>query len=238
MTSKQFQSRAPRIALFVVAGMLMGGVVRAEGPMATDDAGTMDRGGLKVEGVWSRDDTVRGGEWVFGFAPVGNLEIGLTASRATDHNPDPSTRFRASGISFKWVPIQNETGWSLGASFGHGRTEVDERSTPDLFIEKEYAVSGLATYRFGNGQVLHTNLGSTCIKAQGTSASVGTWGIGYEYPIAAGLQLTAEAFGSEHARPDKAVGLRYEAFDGFKILGAVGRGSDRGFGQVGFAWEF
>jgi hypothetical protein len=76
------------------------------------------------------------------------------------------------------------------------------------------------------------------VKVQGESETVGTWGIGYEFPLMEKLQLTAEAFGEERSRPDKALGLRYEVFDGFKISGAVGRGNDRSFGQVGFAWEF
>ena len=40
------------------------------------------------------------------------------------------------------------------------------------------------------------------------------------------------------ARPDKAIGLRYEVFDGFKLSAAVGRGNDRSFGNLGVAWEF
>ncbi len=210
----------------------------AEPPMNVDDAGTLGKGGLKVEGVLGRDDKERGGELVFGFAPVDDVEIGISVARATDHDPDPSSKLRGTGIGVKWVPIQNESGWSLGASFGYGHTRVNERSAPDKFTEKEYAFSGLATYRFEPGQVVHLNLGATRVKAQGDSDSVGTWGAGYEHPLAENLKLTAEIFGEEHAGPDKAIGLRYEIFEGFKVSGAVGRGNDRSFGQVGFSWEF
>lgn len=82
------------------------------------------------------------------------------------------------------------------------------------------------------------NLGSTRTKAHGTSGSVGTWGIGYEFPLMENLQLTVEAFGEEHAGPDKAIGLRYEILDGLKLYGSVGRGNDRSFGNLGVAWEF
>jgi len=51
-------------------------------------------------------------------------------------------------------------------------------------------------------------------------------------------KLTAEVFGEEGSGPDKALGLRYEVIEGFKISGAIGRGNERGFGQIGFAWEF
>jgi len=38
--------------------------------------------------------------------------------------------------------------------------------------------------------------------------------------------------------PHFAIGLRHEIIDGLKAYGAVGRGNDRSFGNIGFAWEF
>lgn len=213
----------------------------AEGPMNTDDAGTLDKGGMKVEGVLGRDDKERGGELVFGFSPIENVEVGIAVARSKDHSADPDTDLRGEGISIKWVPYQNDTGWSLGASFGYGRTRVDE--TPDNFVAKEYSITGLASYRLDNGQVLHMNLGAARVKEHGkaqdnASNTLGTWGIGYEFPLIENLQLTVETFGEENSGPDKAIGLRYEIVDGLKAYGAVGRGNDRSFGNLGLAWEF
>jgi hypothetical protein len=218
------------------AGLVIMPLAHAEAPMYTDDAGTLDKGGMKVEGVWSKDDKQRGGELVFGFGPIENVEIGIAVARATDRTDDPSTKLRGTGFGIKWVPIQNDTGWSLGASFNYGHMRVDDRATPDRFTEKEYVLTGLASYRIENGQVLHLNLGAVRVKA--LSDTVGIWGAGYEFPLMEKLQLTVEAFGEEHSGPDKAIGLRYEVFDGFKVSAAVGRGKDRSFGQVGLAWEF
>ncbi len=222
----------------VATGLLLAGPVLAEGPMATDDAGTLDQGGMKVEGVLSRDDETRGSELVLGYGLIENVEVGLAFSRATDRTDDPSAKLRGTGFSVKWVPYQNDTGWSLGASFGYGHTRVNDRFNADKFTEKEYSLAGLATYRLENGQVLHMNLGATRVKDHGDSNTNGTWGIGYEFPLMDALQLTVETYGEEHSGPDKAIGLRYEIFEGFKVSGAVGRGNDRSFGQVGFAWEF
>lgn len=86
--------------------------------------------------------------------------------------------------------------------------------------------------------MLHLNLGSARTRTPEGSDSVGTWSVGYELPLAENLQLTMETFGAERSRPDKAIGLRCEITEGVKISGAVGRGNDRGFGQVGVAWEF
>jgi hypothetical protein len=206
--------------------------------MATDDAGTLDKGGMKVEAVWAKDDEAKGMEALFGFSVIENLEMEVAGAYANDNATDPSTRIRGVGFGAKWVPYQNDTGWSLGARFDYGHSRVNDREANDKFTEREYALTGLASYRLENGQVLHVNLGGVRVKAQGESDTVGTWGIGYEFPIVDKLQLTVEAYGEEHSRPDKAVGLRYEVFDGFKVSGAVGRGNDRSFGQLGVAWEF
>ena len=206
--------------------------------MATDDAGTLDKGGMKVEAVWAKDDEARGMEALFGFSVIENVEMEVGVARAKDDAADPATRVRGVGFGVKWVPWQNETGWSLGARIDHGRTRIDNREAGDEYTEREYALTALASYRRENGQVLHINLGSAKVKAQGESDTVGTWGVGYEFPIVDRLQLTAEIFGDDHSRPDKAVGLRYEVFDGFKVSAAVGRGNDRSFGQLGAAWEF
>ena len=227
-----------QVALMASLGLCVATPVLAEGPMATDDAGTLDVGGLKIEAVLGRDDKTRSTELGFGYGLIENVELGLVFARETDSDPSPSTRVRGIGIGLKWVPIQNDTGWSLGLSFGYGKARVNERSTPDKFTEKEFSIAGLATYRFENGQVLHMNLGSTRVKAQGESDSVGTWGIGYEFPLMEKLQLTVEAYGEEHSGPDKAIGLRYEIADGLKLYGSVGRGNDRSFGNLGVAWEF
>jgi len=225
-------------SVLAAAGLLSITLAHAEGPMNVDDAGTLDKGGLKIESVLSKDDKTRGAELLFGFSVIENLEMEIGLSRATDHATDPNSSARGVGFGAKWVPYQNETGWSLGARFDYGRTRINDRETPEKFTERSYSASALASYRLENGQVLHINLGAARTKAQGDSETLGTWGIGYEFPLTDGLQLTVETFGEEHSRPDRALGLRYEIFDGFKVSGAVGRGNDRSFWQAGLAWEF
>lgn len=226
------------LALIAATACLAALPAHAEAPMATDDAGTLDKGGMKVEGVWSKDDKTKGGELLFGFSPVENLELEIATARSRDGSADPDTKLRGIGFGAKWVPYQNDKGWSLGARFDYGRTRITDFANDERFTEKEYAVTGLASYRLANDQVLHLNLGTRRTKAQGDSDTRGTWGIGYEFPLRDTLQLTAEIFGEEKSRPDKAIGLRYEITEGLKISGAIGRGNDRNFGQIGFAWEF
>ena len=163
-----------------------------------------------------------------------------SAARSTirDRSTNPATRLNATGFGIKWIPVQNETGWSFGFKFDIGRTRVGDREAPQKFTEREAGLNALASFHHSGKHVLHLNLGSKRVKALGERHTLGTWGIGYELPLSQLLKLTVEVFGKEHTRPDKAIGLRYEVFDGFKVSGAVGRGNDRHFGQIGFAWEF
>lgn len=238
-TLRQALKNSPaRLTFLAITALLITAPAHAEGPMNVDDAGTLDKGGMKVEAVLGKDDRERSAEALFGFSFIEHLEMEIGLARATDHATDPDSRARGVGFGAKWVPYQNDTGWSLGARVDVGRTRIHDRETPEKFTERSWSVSGLASYRWEGGQVLHLNLGSARTRAQGESETLGTWGVGYEHPLFDRLQLTMEIFGEEHARPDKAIGLRYEIVDGLKVSGAVGRGSERSFGQVGVAWEF
>jgi len=230
----------PIVGKLPILAMVMAWMAQAlaEPPMHVDDAGTLGKGGMKLEGAWLRDDKERGGELVFGFAPIEHLEIGITAKRSADHDPNPSTKLHGTGIGLKWVPYQNETGWSLGLKIDLDRTRVDDRSNEENFTEKERLVTALATYRFESGQAVHLNLGATRFKAPLERETRGTWGLGFEQQLTENLKLTTEIFGEEQARPDKAIGLRYKIIEGLKVSGAVGRGNNRSFWQIGFAWEF
>lgn len=227
-----------RSATAMALATTMMSFAHAEGPMATDDAGTLDKGGMKVETVFAKDDQAKGVEALFGFSVIENLEMEIGVAYDKDDASDPATKARGFGFGAKWVPFQNDTGWSLGARFDYGHGRVDDGEADEQFTEREYAFTGLASWRHASGHVIHINLGVIESKAQGERDSAGIWGLGYELPLAEHMQLTAEIYGAEQTRPDKALGLRYEIFDGFKVSGAVGRGNDRNFGQIGAAWEF
>gem|GEM_PF-838027 len=227
-----------RTALLFSICLLFSSAAYAEAPMNTDDAGTLDVGKMKIEGVWHRDDGERGGELLFGFSPLKNLELEVSGSRAKDTADGADDKLRGVGFGAKWVPYQNETGWSLGARFDFGRTRITDDHTSDRTTEKEYAVTGLASYRFQNGHTAHLNLGGVKTKTDDDSDTVGTWSIGYELPLVDKLQLTLETYGEEHSGPDRAIGLRYTIKEGLKVSAAIGQGNDRHFGQAGFAWEF
>lgn len=223
------------VALASLAGAMH---AHAEAPMHTDDAGTLTQGSMKLEGVFSRDDKARGAELIVGAGIAPQLEMEVSLAHAKDTAMNLSTTLRGLGWGVKWVPIQNETGWSVGARFDMGHTRVRDHVTPQRLTEREYALTGLASYRLANDQVLHLNAGHKTLSSEGVRHRAATWAIGYEIPLTEQLQLTSEFYGEQRSRPDKALGLRYAITDGLKVSAAVGRGNGRTFSQVGMAWEF
>jgi len=206
--------------------------------MRTDDAGTLAQGALKLEGVLGRDAKTHSTELLFGMGLLPQLEMEVSLAHARDKSLSPATTFQSRGWGLKWVPVQNDAGWSLGARLDLGHIRVRDNATPERFTERAASVTGLASYRFANGQVLHFNAGHHTTRAPGVRHRAATWAAGHELPITAKLRLTSEVVGQQRSRPDKALGLRYEIAEGLKASAAVGRGNGRTFSQAGMAWEF
>lgn len=209
----------------------------AERPMAVDDAGTLPLGGTKIEFGWARDDEARGLEGALGHSPLDGLELELNYARAHDHAFDSRATARGVGFAAKWVPLQSDVGLSLGLKYAYGHEMFDAKHLPR---ERAFGngLRGLASWRWESGQVVHLNIGREWARVRGDTAAVNTWGIGGEQPLLENLKLTLEAFGDSDSRPDRALGLRYEVFSGFKVSGALGRGNDHSFANTGVAWEF
>ena len=142
----------------------------AERPMAVDDAGTLERGGAKLEFGWSRDDAVRGYEGAAGFGPIDNVEVEVGFGRAKDRDADPDAKIHAVGAAIKWVPLQSETGLSAGLKYEYGRERVSgEDST------RVDALAGLATWAFEQG-VLSRNRRKFRQPINVACPSPGRWG--------------------------------------------------------------
>ncbi|SIR22746.1 hypothetical protein SAMN05421829_111131 [Aromatoleum tolulyticum] len=206
--------------------------------MVVDDAGTLDKGGAKLEFGWMRDDQSRGFDAAAGYGPIDNLEVEIAYARARDHEPHPSLWAHGVGGAVKWVPLQAETGLSAGLKAEYARERVDLREGESDEIARASSVTGLATWAFVSGGRVHLNLGREWVRAAGDTHTANTWGLGFEHPLTDDLTIAAEVFGAEDGRPDRQVGLRYEIVEGVQVSGAVGRGSDRTIANVGVAWEF
>jgi hypothetical protein len=220
-----------RPSLWVSACLLVLSVPAwAERPMAVDDAGTLERGGAKIEWGWSKDAAQRGLEAALGFGPLENVEAEINFAHARDHATQPKTVWRAVGMALKWVPLQADQGLSAGLKYEYGRERADGEPPAHA-----HALSGLASWTFAAGPRLHTNLGRTWTRHAG---HVNTWGIGLDIPVQTQWAVTLETFGETHSKPDRQLGVRYEILEGLKLSAAVGRGNGRSTTNVGMAWEF
>jgi hypothetical protein len=220
------------VALLSAAMLGLAGSAHAERPMNVDDAGTLEQGGAKLEFGWLKDDKARGFEAAAGFGPVDNVEVEIGFGRVRDRAASPTDTIYGHGLAIKWVPLQAETGLSAGLKYEYGRDRLDSVST------RVHALSGLLTWTFEGGQMLHLNLGREVARERGDSEGANTWGLGLDLPLTGRLNFVVETFGSEGNGPDRAAGLRYEIAEGVKVSAAVGRGNSRNFANAGIAWEF
>ena len=96
-----------------VLGLSLASPAAAESPMNVDDAGTLDRGGFKLESVLRRDAGLRSAEVAVGFGIISGLEVELSGALGKDRDFSPSADTSGVGLGFKWVPVQQDSGWSL-----------------------------------------------------------------------------------------------------------------------------
>ncbi len=226
-----------RLVLGGLALLAACGSAIAERPMNVDDAGTLDHGGAKVEFGWSKDDQTKGFEAAVGYGPIENVEVELAGGWAKDDDASPEQTFKGLGFAIKWVPLQQEIGLSAGLKFEYGR----EKATDDAGLDETAtgkAIIALVQWGLPSGQLLHLNLSREWVEIDDDTDADNGWGLGTAYPLTDRVFLVAEAFGSQHGAPDKAIGVRYEIQDGLKLSGEIGRGDDRSFANLGLAWEF
>lgn len=210
-------------------------LAHAEGPMFTDDAGTLDPGRQKLEFVWQKDAATRQPSLTWGISPLENIEVGLTAGHSTEKNSTQTSNTQA--LSVKWVPLQADQGWSAGVRLDWSRETVQDLGQPDVPTYGQ-GLTLLGTYRYETGNTWHMNLGRSLNRTGAERTRPNVWALGYEHPLTESWVATAEIHRETDLRPDKALGLRYEIQEGLKLSGAWGRGNDRSFGQIGLAWEY
>lgn len=217
--------------VLVVSLFALPGLACAERPMYVDDASTLEQGGAELEFGWARDGETSCWEGAAGYAPIDNVELEISAGRARDGTVSPSLTLYGRGFAAKWVPLQSDTGLSAGLKYTFAREEGSD-------VARTHGLSGLLTWSFTGGQLVHVNLGREVIDESGESEDTKVWGVGLDWPVTATLRATAETFGAENSKPSQAIGLRYEIFPGFKASAAIGQNDGDEFGNAGVAWEF
>ena len=226
--------RLPHRLIAASLSSILAGSALAERPMTVDDAGTLGRGGAKLELGWSKDDKARGLDAAAGYGPTDDIELELGLARIRDHAGAPIDTLQALGAALKWVPLQSGDGLSAGVKIEYAHENA--RHGLDARIG---AISGLMSWNFAIGPRLHLNLGHEWVeRVGGADEEAHTWGVGLDVPLNPKLDFIAETFGAQGTRPDRQIGLRYEIADGLKVSAAAGRGNDRMLANLGLAWEF
>lgn len=202
-----------KLLLAGCAGFSLALAAHAERPMVTDDAGTLARGGFKLEAGASRAAGVTALDAAAGVGLLDGLEAEL-------------------GVALKWVPLQRETGLSAGLKWEAERVRAAGESA------RSQALLGLLSWRFDNGVAWHNNLGYRRSRDASGREGAAVWASGVDLPIAERWQLTAEAFGERGTRPGQQLGLRWRVAEGLAVSAAVGRSDGVRQANAGVAWEF
>jgi hypothetical protein len=199
----------------------------AENPMVTDDAGTLDKGGKKIEGGFTKVSSERGGGLGFGFAPTEDVELGLTYQRLRDSSI-PATA-NIAGVSAKWIPFKSGV-MTAGLKVEHARARASGGGDADATT-----AWALTTWRFQGGYVLHANLGRSFTPGSDTNKIA----IGGELPVREGVQITGDVYRATGATDTGLqLGVRWEVQKGLKLSAAAGRAEKENTLFAGFSWEF
>jgi hypothetical protein len=210
------------------------GPVHAESPMVTDDAGTLDAKGAKIEAGLFKAGASRSGALALAYAPVENLELGLSHARTRDTSTSPGTHSNTDGLAVKWIPL-HQGPLSAGFKLELARTGQTD-AAPSV---RSTAVTGLLSYQASPGYVLHANLGRGWDRSADSATQASTrWSMGAELPVAANVQLTGDFFGATGDTPGKQIGLRWTVKEGIKLFAGVGRSNSETIANAGVAWEF
>ncbi len=199
----------------------------AEAPMITDDAGTLDKGGKKIEGGFTKSGSERGYGLSGGFSPIENVELGLGLQHARDKSIPASGN--ATALSAKWIPFKSGI-FSAGVKLEYIRAKAGGVSATETIF------TALGTARFESGYVLHANIGRGNVSGGGGHSN--NWALGAEAPVADKVQLTGDLYSSTGSDTGKQIGVRWEVQKGLKLSAAWGRYNTANTAFAGFSWEF
>lgn len=129
---------------------------RAGRPLATDDAGTADKGTCQVEGWQERVKDTRALVVAPACGVADGIELGMDVTRPSPRDPVR----QAAGIALKWVPSSWRADTALGEwQLGLKLSGAFEQSTDAGWKRANTTVLALATVKLSPSMTLHTNVG-------------------------------------------------------------------------------
>jgi hypothetical protein len=199
----------------------------AEFPMVTDDAGTLEKDGKKIEGAFTKVSSERSLGLGFGISPISDVELGATYQRVRETSiPANANVF---GVSAKWIPVKSGI-MTAGLKAEYARADVSGGGSAD-----STNLWALATWRFESGFVVHANAGRSFVNSGG---DINRLALGLEVPVMDKVQLTGDVFRSTGSDTGVQLGARFEVQKGLKLSAAFGRVDKENTAFAGFSWEF
>jgi hypothetical protein len=191
--------------MVIAIALGLAGAAQAGRPLATEDADVLDRGRCEWESFAARE-SASGNPSTNGWATQVGCGFAAQAQVALGYQ-----RSRSDGVS--------AAGWILGGKVGllprrEGSTGVTlawgltaEKSAGESMRHEGSTIAVVATRELADGLLGHGNLGWA--RSERERQSRGTWNLAAEWAAGEGLDLMAEVYGEERAKPWHGAGVRY-----------------------------
>ena len=197
---------------------------RAAYPLATDDAGTVSRGGYELEaGYDSAKDAEnlsnQSGALSFKHGVTEKMDLGLALPYQI--HPAGAEKLGAVSLALKFSLAENIAAVSLSNELG----------------EKDYFLNAIYTKEF-SAVKLHVNAGYLSAGDE-TVKGAGSYGLALEYPVGK-FEAVCEAQGQEGGEGNALVGLRYRLKESLSVAGGLARDFNYGHSRftAGVHFEF
>lgn len=185
--------------------LALAGVAQAGRPLATEDAGVLERGACEWESFLARErsaDTTRAVSTQFGCGVGAATQIALGYSRARS-GPDTTPAWGLNGKTALGPHADGATAftlaWGVEAAKSVGTSLRHETTFLNLVATREFAA----------GLTAHANLGWA--RSESARASSTTWNLAIEKALDDGFEVMAETYGDDRTRPWLGIGLRWAA---------------------------
>jgi len=207
-------------AVLVCAGAAQ---ARAAYPLATDDAGTVSRGGYELEaGYDSAKDaenlTNQSSAFSFKHGVTEKMDLGLALPYQI--HPAGAEKLGAASLALKFSLVRDIAAVSLSNELG----------------EKDYFLNAIYSKEF-SAVKLHLNAGY--LSTGDETAKGAGYGLALEYPMGK-LEAVGEAQGHEGGEGEALAGLRYRIKDALFVAGGLARDFSHGHTRLtaGLHFEF
>jgi hypothetical protein len=182
-------------------------------PLATEDAGVLDRTDCEWESFAARGTERDSGAVNTLSTQVGcGIGVGTQVALALQRESADGQRANALALGGKTALIERKEGrpaltlaWSAAAVKLPGETMKHERTALNLVLSHELAKTLTG----------HANLG--WVRSQSARRTARTWNLAAEVAMGNGVDVMAEVYGEQHDKPWFGAGVRFAATDKLNI---------------------